>query len=148
MIPSKPGQLAAWQDLVDEAATQAGYRCEENIEHYLVLTLDHFAQNNRLASTVVALDFLLALQSLGRTGGSQIRKVGDECLLLAGLFPESAARKHVSLEYFIGIGQEAYHQLTQANFQWVYDPQLFAKLSKDFPNLIDVLQTMRKIHKH
>ncbi len=136
-----------FQTLVKEAAEQTGYRCDDQVEHYLVLTLEQFMTDNHLATAVVALDFLLALNSLGQEGGGKIRKVGDECLLLAGLFPERAARKHVSLEYFIGVGQQAYHLLTHANFQWVYDPELFTKLSKDFPHLIDVLQTMRKIHR-
>lgn len=143
---SQPTPIATWQNLVDEAAEQAGYHCDEGVEHYLVLTLDHFTTDQHLASAVVALDFLLALDSLGREGGGQIRKVGDECLLLAGLFPERAARKHVSLDYFVGIGQQAYQLLTHDHFKWLYDHALFAKLSKDFPNLISVLQAMRKIH--
>jgi len=136
-----------WQKLVDEAIGQTGYHCDENVEHYLILTLDHFSTEKDLASVVVAIDFLLALNSFGRKGGNQMRKVGDECLLLAGLFPERARRKHVPLEYFINLGQEAYRLLTNPPFKWIYDPKLFAKLSQDFPTLIDVLQTMRKIYK-
>lgn len=139
--------LAAWQGLVSEAAEQAGYHCDDSVGHYLILTLNHFTTDQHLASAVIALDFLLALSSLGRTGGGQIRQVGDECLLLAGLFPERAARKHVSLEYFVGIGRQAYELLTHEHFKWLYDQSLFAKLSQDFPNLIEVLQTMRKIHR-
>jgi hypothetical protein len=142
-----PGKLAAWQDLVDEAVEQTGYHCDEKVEHYLVLTLDHFATDKNLSSAVVAMDFLLALNSLGREGGGQMRKVGDECLLLAGLFPERAARKHVSVDYFVGVGQAAYNLLTSAHFQWIYDPKLFNQLSIEFPNLITVLQSMRNIHR-
>lgn len=137
--------LSNWQSLVDEAIQQAGYRCDDSVQHYLVLTLDHFTKNNHLSSAVIALDFLLALNSVGRLGGGKMREVGDECLLLAGLFPERIARKHVSLEYFIGMGQQAYLILTTNAFKWVYDGELFSKLSKEFPNLIEVLQTMRKI---
>ena len=146
--PIKRTPIATWRDLVDEAAMQAGYHCDDNIEHYLVLTLDHFTTDNHLSSAVVALDFLLALDSMGREGGGQIRKVGDECLLLAGLFPERAARKHVPVDYFVGIGQYAYQLLTQTHFKMLYDSELFAKLSNEFPHLIDLLQTMRKIPKN
>ncbi len=138
--------LAAWQNLVDEASNQAGYHCNEIIENYLVLTLDHFTTDQHLSSAVVAMDFLLGLNSLGRESGLKMRRVGDECLLLAGLFPERAERKHVSVEYFIKMGQAAYSILTSAHFQWVYDPKLFSQLSEDFPNLILVLQRMRNIH--
>jgi len=141
-----PGKLAAWQNLIDEAAKETGYDCNETVESYLILTLDHFSTDNHLSSSVVALDFLLALNSFGRESGGKMRRVGDECLLLAGLFPERAARKHVSVDYFIKVGQAAYNLLTHTNFQWVYDPKLFTQLSHDFPNLIHVLQTMRNIH--
>lgn len=145
MKPTQRTPLATWQDLVDEAAEQAGYHCDDQVEYYLMLTLDHFTTDQHLATAVVGLDFLLAMDSMGREGGGQIRKVGDECLLLAGLFPERALRKHVPLDYFAGIGSQAYQLLTQAHFKRLYDSKLFAKLSNDFPNLIDVLQTMRKI---
>ncbi len=142
---SNSKNLAAWQTLVDEAANRAGYHCNEVIESYLVLTLDHFTTDKHLSSAVVAIDFLLGLNSLGRESGLKMRRVGDECLLLAGLFPERAERKHVSLEYFIKMGQAAYSILTNAHFQWVYDPKLFSQLSEEFPNLILVLQSMRNI---
>lgn len=146
--PIKRTPIAAWQDLVDEAAEQAGYHCDDHVEHYLVLTLDHFTTDDHLSSAVVALDFLLALDSMGRESGGQIRKVGDECLLLAGLFPERAARKQVPVDYFVGIGQCAYQLLTQTHFKMLYDAELFAKLSHEFPHLIDLLQTMRKIPRY
>jgi hypothetical protein len=144
-IPRLP--LVTWQELIDEASEQTGYHCDEGVEHYLALTLDRFSTDKNLASVVIALDFLLAINCLGREGGGKIRKVGDECLLIAGLFPERAEKKHVPLEYFIGMGQEAYHQLTHAHFKFLYDQALFAKLSKEFPKLIDLLHTMRKIPK-
>jgi hypothetical protein len=137
--------LAVWQTLVGEAAQRAGYHCNESIENYLVMTLDHFTTDINLSSAVVAIDFLLGLNSLGREGGLKMRRVGDECLLLAGLFPERAERKHVSVEYFIKLGQAAYSILTDAHFQWIYDTKLFTQLSEDFPNLILVLQSMRNI---
>jgi hypothetical protein len=137
--------IFAWRDLIEEAAQQTGYHCEENVVHYLALTLEHFTKKKDLSSAVIAIDFLLAVNSFGREGGMRMRTVGDECLLLAGLFPERAARKHVSLEYFIGMGQTAYDLLTNPHFQWIYDPKLFNRLSQDFPSLIDVLQNMRHI---
>jgi hypothetical protein len=138
-------QIITWYDLVEKAMEQAGYQGNEAVGQYLVMTLDHFTKENDLASAVIALDFLMAFNSLGREGGGKMRQVGDECLLLAGLFPERAARKHVSVDYFIGMGQEAYHILTHPTFKWLYDTTLFAKLSQDFPHLIDVLRALRKV---
>ncbi|MBS0350833.1 MAG: hypothetical protein JSR33_06570 [Proteobacteria bacterium] len=143
----QPTPMAHWQSLIAEAAEQAGYHCDDQIQHYLAITLDHFTTDHHLCSAVIALDFLLALSTIGQEGGGKVRQVGDECLLLAGLFPERAKRKQVPLEYFVRIGQQAYHLLTHAHFQWLYDQKLFNKLSEEFPNLINVLQTMRKINR-
>ena len=112
-----------------------------------MLTLDHFTTDQHLFFGRCRTGFSLSIKFTGTRRWRSNPQVGDECLLLAGLFPERAARKHVSVDYFVGIGQQAYQLLTHAHFKWLYDQALFAKLSKDFPNLISVLQAMRKIHK-
>ncbi len=140
------GFAARWRSLLKDAGDQSGYHFEENVEQYLSLTLAHFTTQNELANKVFAFDFLLALECLGRRGGMQLRHVGDECLVLAGLFPEFAARKHVSLDYFIGMGQEAYHILSYPTYRMIYDSDLFNKLSADFKRLTIVLQNIRHSH--
>lgn len=139
------GFSGQWQCLLRDAAQQAGYEFQENIEQYLSLTLAHFTTQINLAHKVVAFDFLLGVESLGRRGGLQLRHVGDECLVLAGLFPEFAQRKNVTLNYFIGMGQEAYHILSHPPFRMIYDSELFNKLSADFKQLTEVLQSMRQL---
>lgn len=137
------GFAGQWQSLLRDAAQLSGYAFQEDIEQYLSLTLAHFTTQINLAHKIVAFDFLLGVESLGRQGGMQLRHVGDECLVLAGLFPEFAHRKNVTLNYFIGMGQEAYHILSHPTFRMIYDPDLFNKLSADFKQLTEVLQNMR-----
>jgi hypothetical protein len=137
-------RIAEWQSLVLDAEMSCGLHFDENIEHYLVITLDHYTQANHLASTVIALDFLNAVEKSGTYGREQLRTVGDQCLLLSGLFPERAKRKNVSLNYFIGLGKEAYNLVAAQHPRSVLiDEALFYNLSVNFVGLMDVLHTMR-----
>lgn len=142
----EPTKTAEWQALILEAETQSGYVFDESIECYLVLTLDHYTTAEGLASSVIAIDFLKALKISGNLGIEQLRHVGDQCLLLAGLFPECARKKNVSLGYFIGIGKEAYHLVGAAPCALHLDADLFNRLSNNFVGLMDVLHTMRYLH--
>ena len=139
----EPTKTAQWQLLVTEAQAHMGFLFDENLEHYLVLTLDRFTTENNLASTVIALDFSNSIEVLGQEGCSKLRAVGDQCLLLAGLFPERAQHKNVSIDYFIGMGRQAYYTLSALPSTATIDNKLFHKLSDNFINLTDVLFAMR-----
>lgn len=136
-------RIAEWHSLVMDAESSCGLHFEEKVEHYLVITLDHYTQANHLASTIVALDFLHALEKSGTASRDQLRHIGDQCLLLSGLFPERAKRKNVSLNYFISIGKEAYNLVAQYPRSVLIDEALFYNLSMNFVGLMDVLHTMR-----
>lgn len=137
-----PSTTAGWQSLVIDAELYSGYDFDEDLENYLVLTLDHFTAEDGLSSSIIALDFLKAMHVSGQLGGNLLRQVGDQCLLLSGLFPECALRKNVSLSYFVTVGQQSY-ELIANNTATVLDPDLFLNLSDNFVGLMDVLHTMR-----
>ena len=139
----QPTTIAGWQSLVAEAEVKTGYTFEENIENYLVLTLDHYTQQHALTHGTLAIDFLASLQNTTTKSGDQLRQVGDECLLLSGLFPERALKKNVSLHYFIGMGKQAYLALSDARLQHRFDPALYQQLSGDFVGLMDLLNAIR-----
>lgn len=139
----EPTTIAEWQSLVTEAEVKTGYEFEESLENYLVLTLDHYTKQDRMANTVIALDFLKGTNIKNPHGGKLLRKVGDQCLILSGLFPERALKKNVSLNYFIGIGQQSYLALTEARLKENFDPELYQKLSHNFVGLMDLLHSMR-----
>ena len=143
LFDPEPTQSAEWHALVEEAMQRSGLVIDDDLKSYLILTLDHFTTKNKIASTVLAIDFLKAVELTGRESGYQIREVGDECLLLSGLFPERALQKNVSLNYFIGLGQHAYHLLGHQVLPNQWDPELFLELSQHFVGLMDVLHAMR-----
>lgn len=144
----KPKQTitAEWHALVTDAMMQSGQPVDEPLKHYLIITLDHYSTDSQLSSVVIAIDFLQGLETFGRLGCIQLRQVGDRCLLLAGLFPEQAIKKHVTNKYYISIGRQAYDVLAHVSMQTAYDNELFHKLSDQFVSLTTILQTMRHIH--
>lgn len=137
--------IAEWHALVKDATAECGYHFDDSIQHYLIITLEHFTTDHQLASVVIALDFLQALKMLGHEGNARLRQVGDRCLLLSGLFPEQAQRRHVTSDYFIAIGQQAYEQLAHTPKTLEYNNELFHQLSDEFIRLINVLQAMRHL---
>ena len=144
-IYPQPTPDAEWYRLVEQALYQSGYQFDECISHYLVITLNSYSTNSSIAQSVIAIDYLTGVQMQGLRGQQQLRDVGDQCLLLSGLFPERALKKRVSLEYFIHLGQVAYRQLADLEEKLVLDPILFNKLSQNFVGLMDVLHNMRHI---
>ncbi len=140
-----PSKIAEWYSLVCEAQHETGYYFDDSIQHYLVMTLDHFTTERGLVSTIVAIDFLEGM-AISKTADTHLlRRVGDHCLIISGLFPERALRKNVSLNYFIGMGQQAYDALAIAPARYAFDAELFKNLSTHFVGLMDVLHTMRQL---
>lgn len=141
----EPTKRAEWQALVAEAQLESGYQFEESIENYLILTLDNFTTKGGIVTSVFAIDLLEAIELSGKLGEDKLRTVGDECLLLSGLFPERIKRKNVSLAYIINIGQHAYKVLATKDILIAYDADLFSKLSDNFVGLMDLLNAMRHL---
>ncbi|MCH9644868.1 MAG: hypothetical protein K0U29_01085 [Gammaproteobacteria bacterium] len=141
----QPNSTAVWYTLVQDAALLAGYQVAESVENYLILTLDNHMNNNSISSRVLALDFLNATNLNTKQNAQQMRSVGDHCLILSGLFPERALKKNVTLEYFIGMGKNAYHQLSSVSPHLKLDNELFYQLSQEFLGLMNLLAIIREL---
>lgn len=139
----EPTTIAEWQSLVAEAEVRTGYEFDEHVENYLVLTLDHYTRKAKIASVVIAIDFLESTNIEKPRDGILLREVGDQCLLISGLFPERVLKKNVSLNYLIGVGQQAYLALTDTRLKENFDAELYEKLSVNFVGLMDLLNSMR-----
>lgn len=74
-----------------------------------------------------------------------LKQVGDQSLYVAGFFAESLSRSLVDVDYYVGIGQNAYSQLArslggaQKTLTDVYE-----ELAAKFPQFVDVLTQVRK----
>lgn len=134
---------ALWHDLVREAEKRGHAPLDPELESYLVFLLMRHLRDAALGGHVLALDYLLSLQQHGSQRGTELRDVGDRCLLVAGLYPEQAEQRLVSLDYFLALGAHAYAELAAAaRAAWA---QLYTRLASAFGRLVRVLLEMRRL---
>jgi len=134
-----PAQV--WQALVKEAGERNRCPLDETHESYLVFLLLRYQREPWLLSHVYGLDWMEALQRVGSARAESLREVGDRCLVVAGLFPELAERRRVSVEYFMDIGRSAYQGVADVSRQ-AY-AALYRQLSQSYRELVGTLQAMR-----
>ncbi len=139
----EPTTMAQWQHLVDTAKQESGVTFDENVEHYLIITLDHFTQQPQIATGTIAIEFLQGMSLPSTQSRNIMRNVGDKCLIISGLFPDRAEKRNVKPSYYVGIGKEAYEQVGHHNETLRENADLFYDLSDHFHGLQNVLQAMR-----
>jgi len=137
----EPTATAQWKHVLDDAKQQSHCQLNEDIESYLIFTLIRFTQKPELASKALAPDFLHSADLLGQAKETKLRDVGDQCLLLSGLFPQRAEKRLISTGYYVGLGQSAYQQLSDSLRKSF--AHLYHLLSANFVQMMDVLQNIR-----
>lgn len=129
--------LALWQALVRDGETRSGRQLDELRESYLVFALARHLRDGRFADRAMALEWLQAHEVHGHARVDALQVVGDRCLLMAGLFPEQADRRRVTLDYFIDLGAGAFD--AAARLARAGQAELFARLCAGFHDLVAVL---------
>lgn len=140
---NKDKVFAQWYEIIKETQQATGVYFDEEIETYLILTLDNYTFDITLLDKPIAIDYLNSLQHSSTYSTQTLRKVGDHCLLISGLFPERA-KKILSVRYYVDMGQQAYLSLSDRN-NLKSNPALFYNLGLKFPEIKEVLNAMRFI---
>lgn len=134
--------LAQWHTLVREAEKESGCHVDEVMESYLVFTLMRFMKNQNLCANAMAPDFLNLHNLPEAVRTEQLRNIGDQCLLLSGLFPKRAEKRLVRVSYYVDMGRSAYHHLSSTAQHATAN--LYKQLADAFVVLMDLLQTIRR----
>ncbi len=137
----EPNATASWHRLVVEAETRTDSVLEEGCESYLVFLLMRYLRCRGVARRALALGFLEALEQAGGRRRESLRDVGDQCLIVAGLFPQLADRRRVTLSYFVDLGTSAYDEA--ATGMPGDSEALFRALARAFVPMTDVLRAIR-----
>jgi len=135
-------ELSQWHTLVQEAEQDYGCHLDEAMQSYLVFTLMRFAKNQQLNSHALAIDFLNTHHLSGNLRNEQLRDIGDQCLLVSGLFPQSAEKRQVGTGYYVDLGRSAYHHISTVTQLGI--AELYQQLAESFILLMDLLQTIRQ----
>ena len=137
----QPTAASHWKQVLQDAENKCHCQLDEEVESYLIFTLMRFTQNQDLASRALAEDFLRSFQQSGQARQQQLRDLGDQCLLLTGLFPQRAEKRLVRLSYYVDLGRSAYDHLSLILRQAF--AHLYRELAQNFVQLMDVLQNIR-----
>jgi hypothetical protein len=136
-LVTKETTLALWHDVIQYAEGRCEITLSEELEIYLISLLARYMDRPDLAQQIFATTFLESMQKQEKQRSLSLQHIGDQCLLFAGLFPQSAARKQVKVSYFVEIGRSAYANISQsAN-------DLYWSLALQFVAMMDVLQSIR-----
>lgn len=137
-LVTKETTIALWQDVILQAEGRCDVRLTEELEVYLISLLSRYMDRPDIAHKVFATAFLESIQMQERQRAVSLQHVGDQCLLVAGLFPQLANRKQVKISYFVDLGRSAYATISHtAN-------DLYWSLAYQFVAMMDVLQSIKK----
>ncbi|MBI4405124.1 MAG: hypothetical protein HY537_13260 [Deltaproteobacteria bacterium] len=102
---------------------------------------------NKLHHNILADLYAEFIQGNEETKRMTLRRLGDICLLMTGLFADYLNRKLVDLDYYFGMGGTAYQQLAHLELNKT-KRSLFAELSvkfKPFSNLLNEMNDRSNI---
>jgi hypothetical protein len=132
--------LALWLDLVREGERRAGLSLGESVESYVVFVLMRHLRDGALAGRILVLEWLQALEQVGRARADALRDVGDRCLLIAGRYPGLAERRRVGPAYYADLGRGAYHGVAETARDGY--AALYAELAGAFGAMVRVLAAL------
>ena len=127
-------ETSNWYKLLNKAQAASGFYLAAEVERYIVYVM-----------TSMANDSIYSLESdetMPKTKRDQrlhkMRKTGEQCLIVAGLFPDHANRTGVPLMYMMEKGRKAYNDLAEA----VPEMDIYSFLGENFLKVIDLLQRL------
>jgi len=137
-----------FHEVVTEALHEVDIEASEPAGWYLVSLLGDFTKA-RLTDEPLGLKLAQASVDPGERVQT-LKQVGDTSLYVAGYFAESLTRSLVDVEYYVGLGQNAYAQLA-ASIGVGTSPgavpslrDVYEELAAKFPRFVDVLAQVRK----
>jgi|SRR5687767_4422261 len=131
-----------FHEVVSDALTAVDLEASEPASWYLVGLLGDFTRA-RLTDEPLG----LKLAQPGEDPADRMRnlkQVGDTSLYVAGFFAESLTRSLVDVDYYVGLGQNAYAQLARSFGAGKSITEVYEELAAKFPKFVDVLAAVRK----
>ena len=137
-----------FKKVVEEALKNQNLKTQEEVEFYLVNLLSHFMQTENLfpykaehglEQEPLALKFHKAMndERLGQKV-RLLKETGDFSLYISGFFSESLSRSVVDTNYYIGMGEAAYKNLSLVMPEKVFQ-SIFEELALKFTRFVDIL---------
>lgn len=124
-------ETAHWHALIGKAEYIARHLLPHGIEDYLVRLFMRFEQEKtsifqekRDQERIVSTE-------------EKLQRLGDQCLLLCGFYPEATQEYGVALDEFVSMGAETYQKL--ASMEYGEDEMIFKYLAANFDQVAELL---------
>ena len=137
-----------FKKVVEEALKNQNLKTQEEVQFYLVNLLSHFMQTENLfpfkaeyglEQEPLALKFHKAMNDESLSQKVRLlRETGDFSLYISGFFSESLSRSLVDTNYYIGMGEAAYKNLSIVIPEKIFQ-SIFEELALKFTRFVDIL---------
>src|SRR3989338_10348431 len=130
-----------FRKLVLEASQNQNVLLQEEAEYYLVSLLTHYMKTDVMRQTgedPLAIKLHKAMIATRIQQVQILKELGDFSLYIAGFFSDSLRRKLVDIDYYMGMGETAYHQLSTTMAQEALQG-LYKDLCNRFGTYVDIL---------
>lgn len=131
-----------FHEVVSDALDAVDLDASEPAGWYLVGLLGEFT-TQRVTDEPLGLKLATAAHNPGDRVRT-LKEVGDTSLYVAGFFAESLSRSLVDVDYYVGLGQQAYTQLARSLGKQRSIGEVYEELAANFPQFVDVLAAVRK----
>ena len=131
-----------FHEVVSDALSAVDLDASEPAGWYLVGLLGDFTRA-RLTDEPLALKLAQQVDDPGQRVRN-LKEVGDTSLYVAGFFAESLGRSLVDVDYYVGLGQNAYARLARQLGGSKSITEVYEELAAKFPRFVDVLAEVRK----
>ncbi len=131
-----------FHEVVSDALSAADLDASAPAGWYLVGLLADFTRA-RLTDEPLGLKLAQLVEDPGERVRN-LKQVGDQSLYVAGFFAESLNRSLVDVEYYVGLGQNAYAQLARQLGTGKSISDVYEELAANFPQFVDVLALVRR----
>lgn len=130
-----------FHEVVTDALEATHVDATPGAEWYLVSLLGDFTRA-RIPDEPLAVKLVGAHSAEAGVRVKTLKEVGDTSLYVTGFFAESLGRKLVDAEYYIGLGTQAYRELSGRLGGSL--TQVYGELAAHFPQFVDVLTEIRR----
>jgi uncharacterized protein YidB (DUF937 family) len=131
-----------FHEVVADALSAVDLDASEPAGWYLVGLLGEFTRA-RLSDEPLGIKLAAAATSPQQRMNT-LKEVGDTSLYVAGFFAQSLNRSLVDVDYYVGLGQQAYTELARSLGTRKSIGEVYEELAAKFPQFVDVLAQVRK----
>ena len=140
-LPLYTRETASWYALINRAQVESNSYFQKEVEDYLVYLLSYMEiELPYLQNRNVEADDLLPYTPKQRRL-TKLKGIGEQCLLLAGLFPDRANLTGIPLLFMVERGCSAYRELADATPHL----SLYSYIADNYGKVIDLLQKLGEI---